>query len=102
MAIERGTVWVTRTEPGASRLAARLDSVGYRVLNQPLLRIEGCPEPELRSLARNAGSFDLIIVVAAHAANFAMPMILDQGGGKAPDAPRWLAVGEQTAEALIA
>ena len=39
MATDRGCIWVTRTEPGASRLAARLDDSGYRVVKQPLLRI---------------------------------------------------------------
>ena len=103
MATERGTVWVTRTEPGAGRLAARLDSAGYRVVKQPLLRIEGCLDADLSLLAREAASFDLIIAVSAHAVGFAMPLILrhESGQGRAPAAPRWIAVGARTAEALV-
>lgn len=106
MATDRGTVWVTRTEPGASRLAARLDSAGYRVVKRPLLCIEGCVDPGLSLLAREAASFDLIIAVSAHAVRFALPLILAQAPGRAPvsgkasAAPRWIAVGAQTAKAL--
>jgi len=106
MASDRGTVWVTRTEPGASRLAAHLDSAGYRVVKRPLLRIEGCLDPELSLLAREAASFDLIIAVSAHAVRFALPLILAQAPGQAPvpgkasAAPRWIAVGAATAKAL--
>jgi uroporphyrinogen-III synthase len=109
MATDRGCVWVTRTEPGAGRLAARLDDAGYRVVKQPLLRIEGCPETELNPLAQQASSFDLIIATSVHAVNFAAPLILDQGGlldqvgllDQGGAAPRWIAVGQQTAEALL-
>jgi uroporphyrinogen-III synthase len=106
MATERGTVWVTRTEPGASRLAARLDSAGYRVVQQPLLRIEGCLDAGLSRLAQEAAAFDLIIAVSAHAVRFAMPLIVRHeseqgpGSGTAPDGPRWIAVGARTAQAL--
>ena len=107
MATERGTVWVTRTEPGASRLAARLERAGYRVVKQPLLRVEGCLDDALSLLAQEAASFDLIIAVSAHAVRFAMPLILGRGSGQghgpgeAPDGPRWVAVGAQTADALV-
>ena len=101
MATERGTVWVTRTEPGASRLAARLERAGYRVVKQPLLRVEGCLDDALSLLAQEAASFDLIIAVSAHAVRFAMPLILAHGPGEAPDGPRWVAVGAQTADALV-
>ena len=101
MATDRGCIWVTRTEPGASRLAARLDDSGYRVVKQPLLRIEGCPEPELERLAQQASSFDWIIAISVHAVNFAASLILDQGGAEAVATPRWIAVGQQTAEALL-
>jgi uroporphyrinogen-III synthase len=101
MATDRGCVWVTRTEPGASRLAARLSDAGYRVVKRPLLRIEGCPEPELNVVARQASSFDLIIAVSAHAVSFALPLILGQGPEQIPGTSRWIAVGAQTAEALL-
>ncbi len=101
MATDRECIWVTRTEPGAGRLAARLDDAGYRVVKAPLLRIEGCPETELNPLRQQASSFDLIIATSVHAVSFAAPLILDQGGVEAVAAPRWIAVGQQTAEALL-
>jgi uroporphyrinogen-III synthase len=101
MATDRGCIWVTRTEPGADRLAARLDDAGYRVVKQPLLRIEGCLKPEHNRLAQQASSFDLIIATSVHAVSFAGPLILDQSGAEAAAAPRWIAVGQQTAEALL-
>ena len=104
MATDRGCIWVTRTEPGASRLAVRLGNAGYRVVKRPLLRIEGYLEPE-RSMAvpdtPEAASFDVIIAVSAHAVKFAAPSILGPGGAPAPTSPRWIAVGQRTAEALL-
>ena len=54
-------VWVTRTEPGASRLAQRLADAGYAVLNAPVLRIAdtGAAPPD--------GCFDFVLFVSAHA-----------------------------------
>jgi len=105
MATDRGTVWVTRTEPGASRLAARLEGAGYRVVKRSLLRIEGCLDPELSLLARQAASFDVIIAVSAHAVQFALPLmgepVGEPVGEKVRSAPRWVAVGQQTAAALV-
>ena len=54
-------VWVTRTEPGASRLARRLADAGYSVLNAPVLRIADT------GVAAPAGCFDFVLFVSAHA-----------------------------------
>ena len=54
-------VWVTRTEPGASRLARRLDAVGYAVTKAPVLRIEDT------GAAAPRGRFDFVLFVSAHA-----------------------------------
>ena len=54
-------VWVTRTEPGASRLAAVLQEHGFEILKAPVLRIE-----ELTSAAP-AQRFDFMVFVSEHA-----------------------------------
>lgn len=54
-------VWVTRTEPGATRQAEVLADHGFEVVKAPVLRIEGLAStpPE--------GSFDLAVFVSEHA-----------------------------------
>ena len=54
-------IWVTRTEPGASRLAAALRDAGFDVLKAPVLRIE-----QLQS-EPPAQRFDLAVFVSEHA-----------------------------------
>ena len=54
-------VWVTRTEPGASRLSRRLTGAGYAALNAPVLYIEDTANPA------PMGCFDFVLFVSAHA-----------------------------------
>lgn len=54
-------VWVTRTEPGASRLSRRLTGAGYAALNAPVLHIEDTANPA------PAGCFDFVLFVSSHA-----------------------------------
>ncbi len=54
-------IWVTRTEPGATRQAEALAGHGFEVFNAPVLRIE-----HLRSSAPD-GCFDLTVFVSEHA-----------------------------------
>lgn len=54
-------VWVTRTEPGASRLSRRLTGAGHAVLNAPVLHIEGTSNPAPK------GCFDFVLFVSSHA-----------------------------------
>ncbi|MXY54037.1 MAG: uroporphyrinogen-III synthase [Gammaproteobacteria bacterium] len=58
-------VWVTRTEPGASRMAATLEGAGIACLVAPVLNIvpTGQPLP--------GGSYDLALFVSEHAATLA-------------------------------
>lgn len=58
-------VWVTRTEPGASRMAAVLESEGIACLVAPVLEIVPTGQP-LRG-----GSYDLAVFVSEHAALYA-------------------------------
>lgn len=56
-----GQVWVTRTKPGASRLAAALRTHGHRVLTAPVLDIAPSGEPP------PAGCFDFVLFVSENA-----------------------------------
>ena len=54
-------VWITRTEPGATRLAAALEQLGLTTFKAPVLRIEPC------SVKPPLGHFDLALFVSEHA-----------------------------------
>jgi len=54
-------IWVTRTEPGASRLSRRLTCAGHAVLNAPVLNIEAT------SNVAPTGCFDFVLFVSSHA-----------------------------------
>ena len=58
-------VWITRTEPGASRMAAALEGQGIACLVAPVLNIvpTGAPFP--------SGDYDLAVFVSEHAAALA-------------------------------
>jgi len=80
-------VWITRSEPGASRQARELEAAGHRCVVAPVLRIQalaGTPP---------AGPYDLLVFVSEHAVHCGLPRL-------APGAARFLAVGARTAAAL--
>ena len=54
-------IWVTRTEPGASRLAGALEAVGHEGWVRPVLRIEQVPT------SPPGGAFDLTVFLSEHA-----------------------------------
>ena len=58
-------VWVTRTEPGATRQAAILNERGFDVLKAPVLGIETLPT------APPEGRFDVVVFVSEHAVSCA-------------------------------
>ena len=79
-------VWVTRTEPGASRLGAALVEAGYEAWVRPVLKIEpiaGPPPP---------GQFALTVFLSGHAAELAV-----RNGWNSTPA---LAIGRTTSQAL--
>lgn len=80
-------VWITRSEPGASRQAREIEAAGHRCVVAPVLRIEALPD------APPAGPYDLLIFVSEHAVQWGLPR-LD------PGAALLLAVGARTAAAL--
>jgi len=80
-------VWITRTEPGASRLADKLRCCGFTALVNPVLGIEKLPlEP-----TRSTETACVRIVLSEHAV-WAV-------GGVAPELG-FLAIGRNTAKAL--
>ena len=80
-------VWVTRSEPGASQLAARLRGESYSVIVEPVVAIEAVA-PEVPS----TDPVDFTVVVSAHAVREG----LDRIGGEV------IAVGKATAGVLEA
>ena len=78
--------WVTRTEPGATRLAAAVEAAGHDTWVRPVLRIEPLPNQT------PAGAFDVTIFLSEHAVHHAL-------GGGWSETPA-LAIGPGTQAAL--
>lgn len=53
--------WITRTQPGADRLAKALNAHGYGAFTAPVLGIDRVPSPP------PTGSFDWVVFVSEHA-----------------------------------
>lgn len=98
MGADGDAVWVTRTEPGATRLTKRLEEAGYRVLKQPLLAIEPIAGTDSIARAERGAAAELCIALSGHAVRFGVPLLIEHGGGATGG--RWLAVGPRTANAL--
>ena len=79
-------VWVTRTEPGASRLGARLVEAGFEAWVRPVLDVEPTAAPP------PAGQFALTVFLSGHAVEYAV----DNGWVSTPA----LAIGKSTRRAL--
>ena len=77
-------LWITRTEPGAHRLAQAVAAIGVTPVELPLLRIEPL------TVSPPGRFFDAVVVLSAHAAAALPALRLDAG--------RWFAVGKQTAK----
>ena len=79
-------IWVTRTEPGATRLAEALKAAGHDAWVRPVLRVEHVPAP------LPSGAFDLTVFLSEHAVRAA----LAKGWQRTPA----LAIGPATQAAL--
>ena len=79
-------VWVTRTEPGASRLGVRLVDAGFDAWVRPVLKIETLSAP------LPAGQFALTVFLSGHAVEFAVR----NGWASTPA----LAIGKSTRQTL--
>ena len=82
-------VWITRSEPGASRQGTALEAAGYAVLVAPVLTIEATDRAE------PTAGFRVVIFLSEHAVRFGGSL------GYCADASVY-AVGGRTAEALEA
>jgi uroporphyrinogen-III synthase len=82
-------VWLTRSEPGASRQAAVLEAAGHRCLVAPVLDIEPVAGDA------PAGPYDVVIFLSEHAVRLGLPRLR-------PGTARIFAVGARTAEVLEA
>ena len=82
-------VWVTRTEPGASALAAALRAAGHTVLKAPVLEIRPRPFDPVR------GPFDFGLFLSVHGVRIA-------AAGLAGLTETLFAVGRRTQSALRA
>lgn len=92
----------TRPEERATALTQDLQQAGIQVAELPLLELNGCPWTViLQDLYRLLPSANCIVVVSPAAVEFGMAG-LQQSGLSLQDlaAVRWVAVGEQTAQAL--
>ena len=80
-------VWVTRSEPGASELAAALERDGHAAFKAPVLEVRALP------FERPRGAFDWALFLSAHSARIAGPGLRGQIA--------WAcAMGRRTQEAL--
>ena len=79
-------VWVTRTEPGASRLGSRLVDAGFEAWVRPVLEIEPISDPP------PAGQFALTVFLSGHAVESAVR----NGWNETPA----MAIGKTTRRAL--
>jgi uroporphyrinogen-III synthase len=95
------TLLITRSEPGASGLAAALTAQGYACLVRPMVAIAPRVSAEHDALARALDRFHIVICLSAAAAEHALPRLMVHWP-RPPDGQQWLAVGAATAAAVAA
>ena len=81
------SVWITRSEPGASQLATALARQGYDPIKRPLIAIEPTYDP------RPSGNFAVWVFLSVHAVAYCNELVA---------AGLCIAVGSATAQALRA
>jgi uroporphyrinogen-III synthase len=90
-------LWITRSEPGASRQAAELTAAGYPCWVRSVLTIEPL------SPALPKGAFERCIFVSEHGVHCGLPRLQAAAPGLIlPAAVHCLAIGPRTASALSA
>jgi len=90
-------VWITRSEPGATRLASHLEGLGYHCRLAPLIRIEPTHSraPHCASSTPGASGFEHVIFLSEHAVICAL-----QQPSPVVAQAQWYAIGPTTAAAL--
>jgi uroporphyrinogen-III synthase len=96
---EQGRLLITRSEPGASALAAALEAGGYRTVVCPMVEIEPRRSPENERLAVSLDRFDVVICLSATAVEHGVPLLARHWPAM-PGSLRWVAIGRATARAL--
>ena len=86
------SVWITRSEPGASRLAARLEAAGYLPLTAPVMAIEPI------AVSPPADPFDAAVFVSEQAVAPGLAALARAGVD--PAEVQVFAVGPRTAKVL--
>ena len=92
-------ILITRTQPGAARLAAVLENAGFFALQCPVLEIRAVDSAQARRTVAQLNEFDVVIFVSEHAVVHGMRLI-DEEWRARPDGLTWIAVGATTASAL--
>lgn len=94
------TLLVSRPELQSRQLANKLEQLGYRVLQLPVLDLQPLnPTPKTRELLLNLDQCDAIICISAHAAKMLLQHI-DTFWPQIPPHLQWFAVGPATAKVL--
>lgn len=94
-------VLVTRSQPGAARLADVLERAGYSVTVRPIIGVEpNVADADIRAI-RHLDRYDMAVFVSEHAVAYGFALI-DRYWSDLPADIRWFAVGAATARALTA
>jgi uroporphyrinogen-III synthase len=96
---ERRRLLITRSEPGASAMAAALAAAGYDPVVCPMIEIEPSASPDSDRLAQMLDTYDVVICLSPAAAEHALPL-LRRHWPALPAKQRWIALGGGTARAL--
>jgi len=94
-----GRILITRSQPGAAKLAEALAQAGFLTLQYPVLEIRPLDSDIARRIVAQLDQFDLAIFVSDHAVAYGMRLIDAQWRDR-PGQLTWIAVGSGTAAAL--
>lgn len=94
-----GPILITRSQPGAARLAEALEHAGFVALQCPVIDIYPLDTAVARQIIAQLDQFALAIFVSDHAVLHGMRLI-DEQWRERPDKLTWIAVGAATAAAL--
>lgn len=94
-----GQILITRSQPGAARLAEALERAGFESRQCPVLEIRPLAPDIARRVVAQLDQFDLAIVVSVHAVAAGM-VLIDERWRERPQSLTWIAIGAATATAL--
>jgi uroporphyrinogen-III synthase len=94
-----GRVLITRSQPGAAKLAEALVQAGFESIQYPVLEIRVLDPAIPRQTLAQLDRFDLVIFVSVHAVEVGIALI-DETRRQRPRDLTWIAIGAATAAAL--